>query len=600
MSNRICLLMIVRDEAQPLPGSSLTVIQRSMTSMANLIDSYLICDTGSKDDTVKQIEEFMAERGKPGRVLHKEWLSYGENKSWLLEQAHSGLANGAQYLIWLDADEVFLPRDAMKRHLDSGAAADEYPSVEHKERLLKFADERPNSGVFMFTTFYGSSIYKRWQMVRNNQLYRWEMPWQEYLVSTQPCDTSFYEEIVNYARKQGNSSRDSQREQRCIKMLEDWMERHGKQNEPRCLFYLGQGYGDIGNHDKAIEMYEKRLLVGGYEQEKYIALLRLGRIWKGRQQWDKAIECLGKAEAICPNRLEAYLEHLHCWSDRNKYDDSMRIIRQALQHGKLNESDLFVERDVYDWRFLVQASADAYYVGDYSLAYELGKRVLDEKKYPGSSENLVKTNMRFYEAKYAKPAVAVEKILAKPVRSDLIVIDDFLADPVAVRQFALSQEFPVKGNYPGGRTKSFACTEHKQALEKLVGRRIIYWPDGFNGAFQYAYDEKATGGRKSWIHRDSTDYSAIIYLTPNAPLESGTLFYRHKATGAELETPENKGQLDSDSNRHDAWEVSDRVGNKFNRLVIFNGRRSHMSGPYFGDSMENCRLFLLFFFDVEK
>ena len=52
--NRFCFVAIVRDESP--------VIERCMRSIADIATSYLICDTGSVDDTVEKIRRFMAER----------------------------------------------------------------------------------------------------------------------------------------------------------------------------------------------------------------------------------------------------------------------------------------------------------------------------------------------------------------------------------------------------------------------------------------------------------------------------------------------------------------------------------------------------------
>jgi hypothetical protein len=41
------------------------------------------------------------------------------------------------------------------------------------------------------------------------------------------------------------------------------------------------------------------------------------------------------------------------------------------------------------------------------------------------------------------------------MRFNSLTIDDFYANPDEVREFALNQEFKVRGNYPGQRTKSF-------------------------------------------------------------------------------------------------------------------------------------------------
>jgi hypothetical protein len=48
------------------------------------------------------------------------------------------------------------------------------------------------------------------------------------------------------------------------------------------------------------------------------------------------------------------------------------------------------------------------------------------------------------------------------------------------------------------------------------------------------------------------------------------------------------------------WELVDRVGNVFNRLILFNSKKYHMSMDYFGDNRENGRLFQTFFFTTER
>jgi hypothetical protein len=41
------------------------------------------------------------------------------------------------------------------------------------------------------------------------------------------------------------------------------------------------------------------------------------------------------------------------------------------------------------------------------------------------------------------------------MRFNSLTIDNFYSNPMDVREFALRQEFKVRGNYPGQRTESF-------------------------------------------------------------------------------------------------------------------------------------------------
>jgi len=47
------------------------------------------------------------------------------------------------------------------------------------------------------------------------------------------------------------------------------------------------------------------------------------------------------------------------------------------------------------------------------------------------------------------------------------------------------------------------------------------------------------------------------------------------------------------------FERVDKFGNIFNRLVIFDGGCIHAASEYFGITMDDARLWHMFFFDAE-
>jgi hypothetical protein len=194
----------------------------------------------------------------------------------------------------------------------------------------------------------------------------------------------------------------------------------------------------------------------------------------------------------------------------------------------------------------------------------------------------------------------------------LIVIDNFYNNPYDVRDYILTQEFSVKGNYPGKRTISFATEQLKEQIQKYVlpfGGKITEFPipkednsdaSGiYNGSFQYT-----TSRDRSWVHIDGyNNWAAVLYLTPEAPLSSGTSFYKFydgTTCARDNEILKNKTETDNFSQDLTKWNKVDQVGNIFNRLILFNANRFHMSMDYFGDSKENGRLFQVFFFSTEK
>ena len=127
------------------------------------------------------------------------------------------------------------------------------------------------------------------------------------------------------------------------------------------------------------------------------------------------------------------------------------------------------------------------------------------------------------------------------MKKSIVVVDDFYDNPMTIRNFALNQNFNITGNYPGHRTESLINEEAEEKLSSIVKGN---WGDDVDfprhvGSYQGCY-QHAVAWEKSWIHYDHwNEYACVIYLTPEAPLHTGTALFRHKATGI-TEKPDNE------------------------------------------------------------
>jgi hypothetical protein len=193
-------------------------------------------------------------------------------------------------------------------------------------------------------------------------------------------------------------------------------------------------------------------------------------------------------------------------------------------------------------------------------------------------------------------------------KTSLIVIDDFYANPMEVRNFALNQQFNITGNFPGFRTTSLLNDTIKEAIQYVMhpfaGEIVDWFEDGHTGAFQYTTED-----HHSWIHSDGgVRWAGVLYLTPNAPLSAGTGFYRHKKTKIDrfvhlTETPTEKDLSNpylTDYKDITKWELTDEVSNKFNRLILYDATLFHKSMDYFGKNLYDGRLFQVFFFNTQN
>jgi len=192
-------------------------------------------------------------------------------------------------------------------------------------------------------------------------------------------------------------------------------------------------------------------------------------------------------------------------------------------------------------------------------------------------------------------------------KPELIVVDNFYKDVDAVRAYALKQEFVAKKDYHKGRRtiKSFIPHWIQGSFEKALSRPIREFT-GATGVFQYCVAEDQVV-----YHYDMQEYAAMIYLSPDAPLNTGTSTYKSKHTGlmhaATEEDAQKFGKSVSEINAQSFngnsfydktnMELVDSVANVYNRMVIFNARALHAATSYYGTTKENARLFHLFFFN---
>lgn len=187
-----------------------------------------------------------------------------------------------------------------------------------------------------------------------------------------------------------------------------------------------------------------------------------------------------------------------------------------------------------------------------------------------------------------------------------MIVDNFYADPDAVRKFALAQTFEAKPAFFQGQQSQgkFLFPGLKERFEQLLNMQITRWDDPLtrNGHFGLV-----VAGDKLVYHADETTHAAVIYLTPDAPPQAGSSLLRSTVTRGRTieESVKLYGEdaaactrlmFDGKLLDRTAWEEVDRLGNVYNRLVLWNGRMAHAASEYFGHNLETGRLFQIFFF----
>ena len=196
--------------------------------------------------------------------------------------------------------------------------------------------------------------------------------------------------------------------------------------------------------------------------------------------------------------------------------------------------------------------------------------------------------------------------------TSLVVVDDFLDNPVALRDAALRLTYPDRGetNFPGRNSVERINIEGLSAqASRVVGEPLEPMPPPqAHGKCRITLGNDR--GRAK-VHVDAAHWSGILYLTRPEHCRGGTEFFRHRATGTDR-APFNDAEarahgyesakamtaaiLDRDGTDDASWEPTMQVPMRFNRLLMLRPWLWHTAGETFGTSLEDGRLVYLMFF----
>lgn len=193
------------------------------------------------------------------------------------------------------------------------------------------------------------------------------------------------------------------------------------------------------------------------------------------------------------------------------------------------------------------------------------------------------------------------------MRIPTLIVDNFYEDPDQVRDFALSLDYPDSSDrYPGKRSsalnlinKNFFdyCTKKVTSILFSSKDRHKYQ---IHTSFQHIESFSSEEENYGWIHLDTPDiFSCILYLTPDANLNSGTSIY-HENKNFDMEkytklVESRKSLYGSsfiDEKYKENWKLhremfteTVRVDNVYNRLLIFDAEQWHGVPTYNSSTM---------------
>jgi glycosyltransferase involved in cell wall biosynthesis len=234
---RVCLNMIVKNESAR--------IERCLASVAPHVSCWAIMDTGSTDGTQAAVRDFFGARGIPGHLWGGPFTNFRDTRNAALVGARRLRDDLAwDYLLLCDADMELMAPDGIGELTAPG-----YQMLQRS----------------------GGIEYWNARITRLDNTSNYIGITHEYLNTKFPLEKlhgSWFIDHSDGANRPGKIERD-------IAWLSAEVERDPF--DARSWFYLGNSFKELGRHEEAIEAYQKRIALGGWDEEVYAALLYASR-----------------------------------------------------------------------------------------------------------------------------------------------------------------------------------------------------------------------------------------------------------------------------------------------------------------------------------
>ena len=381
----LCLNMIVKNESR--------VIRRLLESVAPLIDSYCICDTGSTDDTIEIIESFFKERGIVGKVVCEPFRDFGYNRTFALNACRDMPEGTADYLLLLDADMILKIRD-------------DFPPEKIKQKLLE-ADK------YAFHLLQGSDYfnYKNTRIVRNNCGFTYWGVTHEY-VNAPPgmnLEYGFFPKDELFIMDIGDGGAKADKFERDIRLLKKGLEEIP--NNDRYTFYLANSYRDHGDDELAIDTYKKRVVIGGWVEEIWQSYHCIAKLYKKRGDISNAIYYWLEAYHRFPNRIENLYEIINHYRVEGKNLLAYYFYKMAEDsRTKYPGHDyLFTQADIYIYKLDYEFSIIGYYHNPENVDMKsVCMKVISCPLVDGGIFRNVLSNYKFYSQRLDKYALKID------------------------------------------------------------------------------------------------------------------------------------------------------------------------------------------------
>ena len=383
----LSLCMMVKDESKN--------IIKSLNSVKDIIESCIIYDTGSTDNTIDIIRIWCHTHDIPLHIKEGEFVDFSTSRNTLLEFADT---IDSKYLLLLDSNDEMKESNKFIQFLKQNDNGDNKVDGIMLQQCWKLNDTidkywnvrciknkcgwRYTGRVHEWISKIG--LHKNIDNLSDDHRREISKNVKTFITKAPEECSLFHDRIDDMAKSIVRFQRDK------VLLLED---HRASPENTRIMFYLAQTLSSTQDYGEAFYYYKLRSLKGGFPEEVFHSLLRLGTLsMLLKHPWVESLKWFLKAYDHS-HRVEPLCQIAQYYIQKHNFRSAFMYLSEAIKLDYPKNSVLFVNKFAHDYLRWHLMGRCAYYV----KAYQIG---LDScmKAIPFGKE-VDKNNLEFYKEK---------------------------------------------------------------------------------------------------------------------------------------------------------------------------------------------------------
>ena len=361
----ICLNMIVKDESDIIVNTLTNLLEKLP------IHYWVICDTGSSDNTAELITNFFQERGISGELIHDPWRDFAYNRTRALEFAYKK----TDFAFIFDADDRIVGNLVLPK-LQKGCA---------------------------YHMQFGHAVqWKRMPLVDNHIKWYYEGVMHEIIGTKEKYNLVSIEGDYHIATNVEISARNKKGGKKFYEdaLILENAYKLGDHLQARYGFYAGECYRFSGkeNWDKSIEWYkiaanEERQ----WPQERYWSCYQLGKMYWELKEKEKAWYWFYKSNEYDKGRWEAFFELIKECRATNNFEQGeiyFNMLTPCTEADKVHK--LFIINPIHDHSLYSEMLIIYYYLKKIDKCKEMLSKIFVATQADQGYINMTNSNLQHF------------------------------------------------------------------------------------------------------------------------------------------------------------------------------------------------------------